>query len=79
MSQKTKMTAPCLVFAFLEVNQQTEVKVWFRLVDLGSIDHGSNPGSPTTFWVSNLLGMGPVGSANGSETIWVWVQLNLLP
>ena len=24
---------------------------WSRLVDLGSIDPGSNPGSPTTFWV----------------------------
>ena len=27
--------------------------VWSRLVDLGSIDPGSNPGSPTTFWVQN--------------------------
>ncbi len=26
---------------------------WSRLVDLGSIDSGSNPGSPTTFWVQN--------------------------
>ena len=29
---------------------------WSRLVDLGSIDPGSNPGSPTTFWVQNPFG-----------------------
>ena len=27
--------------------------VWSRLVDLGSIDPGSNPGSPTILWVQN--------------------------
>ncbi len=50
-----KKRASCLVFAFLEVEQQTKVKVWYSLVDLGSIDHGSNPGSPTTFWGQNPL------------------------
>jgi len=29
------------------INAIRQVKVWFRLVDLGSIDPGSNPGSPT--------------------------------
>ncbi len=39
---------------------------WSRLVDLGSIDPGSNPGSPTHTWVRRTL----LVSKHGSSLAW---------